>query len=287
MRTVLVTGAGGALGQAVISRLHQEADFHVLTAGRGTADLQIELREAPDFRRLIDKVQPDWILHLAASFSNEFDEAYAVNVEATRRLLEAGLGSAKAPRILLVGSAAEYGVVHPDENPIREEHALNPVSVYGLSKAWQTQLARLYAERGVDVVMARLFNLDGPGLSDRLFVGRIQRQIEELCNGTRTAIEVGPLTATRDYVSADVAAEQIFSIAMLGRSGRAYHVASGKPITMRALLQSMLAVRGLQNVEVREGVALSTRAGYDVPSIYADMTSTTELVQQRKQSDAA
>jgi len=287
MKTVLVTGAGGALGQAVVSRLRRESDVRVLTAGRGAQDVQVDMANSPDFRRLIADLQPHWILHLAATFSNEFDEAYAINVEATRQLLEAALESAGSPRILLVGSAAEYGAVRPDENPIREEHALNPVSVYGLSKAWQSQLALLYAGKGVDVVIARLFNLDGPALSDRLFVGRVQKQIEELRAGTRSKIEVGPLSAVRDYIHADDAAELILSIAALGRSGQTYNVASGKPTTMREVLRSMLAAGGLQDAEVRESAALSNRTGYDVPEIYADMTSTHGLVQQRNKIGAS
>jgi GDP-4-dehydro-6-deoxy-D-mannose reductase len=286
MKYILVTGAGGALGRAVVARFRKEAGCRILTAGRGGEDLRFDLRNAPDFMRLIEEAKPDLILHLAATFSNEFDEAYTANVEGTRRLLEAALAADKAPRVLLVGSAAEYGAVRPDDNPIRESHALGPVSVYGLSKAWQAQLASLYAARGADVVVARLFNLEGPGLSERLFGGRIQQQIREIREGRRTEIEVGPLTAIRDYVGADEAADQIVAIAALGQSGCTYHVASGRPVTMRDLLGVMLAAEGLTGVTVRESAALSNRAGYDVPAIYADMTSTQQLMQQRKHSAA-
>lgn len=287
MKRILVTGAEGALGQAVVACLKKDPNCVVVTAGRHSEGLHIDMRNAPDFRTLLDRSRPALILHFAATFSNEFEEAYAVNVEATRQLLEAALSSSSPPRILLVGSAAEYGAVHPEENPIREDHPLNPVSIYGLSKAWQTQLAVLYASRGVDVVVARLFNLQGPGLSERLFVGRVQKQIREVLEGRRTGLELGPLTAVRDYVQADDAAEQLVAIATHGQGGRIYHVGSGKPVMMRELLRSMLAANGLGHIVVRESPTLSNRAGYDVPAIYADMSRTQQLMQQRTQSAAA
>ena len=127
---------------------------------------QLDVRDRSRFVSAIDSVEPDLVLHLAATFANDFDEAYSVNVAATRHLLDKVEQSGRRTRILLVGSAAEYGVVRSDENPIREDRVLAPVSIYGLTKAWQTQLAGLYASRGVDVVVARIFNLDGPGLSN-------------------------------------------------------------------------------------------------------------------------
>jgi len=186
--------------------------------------------------------------------------------------------------VLLVGSAAEYGAVAIEENPIREDHALHPQSVYGLTKSWQTQLAGFYARRGVQVVVARLFNLEGPGLSTRLFVGRVQAQIEEVRKGVRSAFEFGPLGAIRDYVDSDEAARQMLAVALRGEPGQVYHVGSGKPVTMRTLLERLLASQEIAGIPVHESPALTNRAGYDVPAIYADMTKTLQLMGEGEQS---
>jgi len=152
----------------------------------------------------------------------------------------------------LIGSAAEYGVVRLEENPIREDRVLNPVSIYGLTKAWQTQLAGYYASSGVDVVVARVFNLDGPRLSERLFIGRLQKQIAEVLACQKTVIELGPLTAIRDYVSTDEAADQVLAIAEHGETGRVYHVASGLPVKMRDILVRYLSIHKLDASIVHE-----------------------------------
>lgn len=281
MKTVMVTGATGALGQAVIGLLRKGANCRVIAASRQCDDtngLQLDVSDHRQLAAAIDSTEPDLVLHLAATFAGEFDEAYAINVEAARHLLDAVQQSGRRTRVLLVGSAAEYGAVQPEENPIREDRVLNPVSLYGLTKAWQTQLAGLYASRGVDVVVARVFNLDGPGLSDRLFIGRLQKQIEEVLDGRKSVIELGPLSAIRDYVSTHEAADQILAIAAHAESGSVHHVASGIAVEMRDLLARYLRLHGLDTSIVREAAELSARAGYDAPAIYADVTKTMHLM---------
>jgi nucleoside-diphosphate-sugar epimerase len=290
MKTVLVTGATGALGRAVIARLQKEDGCRVLAASRQPADaagLQLDVRDREQLTAVIGHTRPDLVLHLAASFANDFDEAYAVNVEATRNLLDAVQQSGTGTRVLLVGSAAEYGVVRPEENPIREDHLLVPVSIYGMTKAWQTQLAGLYASRGVDVVVARVFNLDGPGMSERLFIGRLQQQIDEVLAGRKSAIELGPLGAVRDYLSTADAAEQLLAIAAHAKRGQVHHVASGIPVTMRELMVKRLAAYRLDAAIVQEAAELSNRVGYDVPAIYADVSSTMQLMNIWRKSGEA
>lgn len=287
MKTVLVTGATGALGKTVIAYLHNTGKYQVMATSRHGDDetiFSLDVSNSEQFSAVINRIKPDLLLHLAATFVNDFDEAYAVNVDATRHLLDAVKKSGFNIRVLLVGSAAEYGAIRPEENPIREDHALNPVSIYGLSKAWQTQFAGLYASQGMDVVVARVFNLDGKGLSERLFIGRLKKQIDDVLAGIKSVIELGPLSATRDYLTLDEAAEQILAIAEHGVSGRIYHVASGIPITMRELLNRYLTTYKLDASIVQESPALTNRTGYDVPVIYADITNTLQLMKTRMEA---
>lgn len=278
-RNVLVTGATGAVGKALVDRLCLNPEqFCVFAPPRRTGDNPLDLLVLDDINRTIDRTKPDLIFHLAATFSNNFDEAYAINVAATRRILQVIEASNRRVRVVLVGSAAEYGPVSPEENPIRESHALRPVSTYGLTKAWQTELSYLYASLGVDVVVARVFNLIGPNLSERLFVGRLYKQIAEMRGGLRKCIEFGPLSAVRDYLSIDLAITQLMAIAENGTAGSVYHVASGVPISMRELLIQELTLHNLQDTVLIEGAGLTNRSGYDVPSIYADISNTMALL---------
>ena len=279
MKRVLVAGATGALGKAVVEYLNGLDGVDVITTSRGgeMADYKLDIRDHEEFARIITLAAPDLILQLAATFSHDFDEAYAINVEANRQLLEIMQRTQIHIRILLVGSAAEYGVLMPEENPVSEDHVLNPVSVYGITKAWQTQLAGLYAGRGVDVVVARVFNLKGENLSEDLFVGRLRSQIDNVLSGQQSVIELGPLTAYRDYIAIEDAAKQIFTVASLGEAGNVYNIGSGKPVQMRELLSSFLEKYEVDPSVVRELDENPDRKGYDVPVIYANIDKVLEL----------
>ena len=196
-------------------------------------------------------------------------------------------GNRARTRVVLIGSAAEYGPVRPEENPIPESRFLNPVSVYGLSKAWQSQLLALYAGRGVDVLCARVFNLYGPGVSEGLFAGRLQRRIEDILAGRQTLVEVGPLSAIRDYLSTAEAARLLLMIAELGLAGEVYHLASGVPVAMEEFLRRQLILHGLDQSIVRTAADFSNHRGYDVPMIYADMRKTKALGMQKEKNGEA
>jgi len=285
MTRVLIFGASGALGRAVVTDLQRREGYSLITAGQQPCALDTipylpcDVCDPRQLATVLDEVQPDWVLHLAAIFTDNLVEARAVNVEPAQQILEWVQHGNRSTRVVLIGSAAEYGVVRPEENPIREDRVLAPVSAYGVSKAWQTQLVGYFARCGVDVVCARIFNLHGPGMSDRLFAGRLDRQIGEVLTGHRSVIEVGPLDAIRDYLDTATAAVQLLAIAHYGCSGQIYHVASGIPLSMQEFLNRELASAGLDSVIVREAAALSNHSGYDVPVIYADLAKAQALLQ--------
>ena len=262
--------------------LESTSDFVVFAPGRGRGENSLDLADRSQIVGAIKRVQPDLIVHLAANFSNKLEDAYSINVNATRHILDVVEDIGCFTRVVLIGSAAEYGPVSVEENPIREDHVLHPVSVYGMTKSWQTELAYLYASRGTDVVVARIFNLVGRGLSEQLFVGRLHRQIDEFRRGERDRIEVGPLSAVRDYIEMDDAVTQLLAIIDFGEAGKVYHIASGHPVSMRELLVRELTAYGLDESIVVEGSALSNRRGYDVPSIYADISRTAGLLKRRE-----
>jgi nucleoside-diphosphate-sugar epimerase len=283
MPTVLVTGGDGALGRSVASHLRLRG-FDVVCgtrrAANGAGFCQLDVTDFASTSAAIHSVKPVTVIHLAATFVNDYDQAYATNVLGAKHILSAVKESGESTRVVLAGSAAEYGLVSPEENPVRESQVLRPVSTYGLTKSWQTNYGLMCAFQEMDVVVARIFNLDGAGLSDRLFVGRINEQIQEVLSGSRKRIEVGSLSAVRDYISIADAAHQLVSITERGQSGQIYHVASGRPIKMRDFLEQRLSSVGLNFEIVDEAPALSIRTGYDVPVIYADISRTVALMDE-------
>ena len=78
-----------------------------------------------------------------------------------------------------------------------------------------------------------------PGLSERLFVGRVERLIDAVSRGEVAADRrSGTSTASRDYVALEQALDQLLVIADSGVTGEVYHVACGVGTSMRELLSS-------------------------------------------------
>lgn len=274
--TTLVTGAGGGLAATVIRRFAASGGGPIIASGRaergGDDYVRCDLSDRADVLSMIRGVRPRLVVHLAGSFRNDFATDVAVNALSAGWMLDALLTAGLDTRIVLVGSAAEYGLVEPGDNPVPETRPLKPMSVYGLTKAMQTQVAEYYAGgRGANVVVARLFNVIGPGLSQRLFVGRAQAQIERYQRGEIDQLEFGNLESERDYLTTDEAADRLALIASLGVRGEVYNVGSGRPVRMRELLRSMLERAGCADAPIVEHIVKGRAAVVDLPCIYADV----------------
>ncbi len=280
--SVLVTGSTGAFGSMLVKWLQNNSSEQIWRTGKKSLKekgyYSCDLTNAPETKSLIAKLRPQLIFHLAGNYVNTHDLDYSINSLGAKHIIEALIEEGINTRVILIGSAAEYGIVSPNENPIKENRVLCPVTVYGLSKAFQTQLGIYFAQNSnIEILIARMFNLQTPGLSEKLFIGRMEKQISAFLRGEIKEIVAGNLDSQRDYISADKAIEQLNMIAKKGKSGEVYHIASGQPIKMKELLHKMLLDARIDPSKIKEDIGAIGKIDYDVPVIYADMTKTNKL----------
>ena len=280
--SVLVTGSTGAFGSMLVKWLQNNSSEQIWRTGKKSLKekgyYSCDLTNAPETKSLIAKLRPQLIFHLAGNYVDTHDLDYSINSLGAKHIIEALIEEDINTRVILIGSAAEYGIVSPNENPIKENRALCPVTVYGLSKAFQTQLGIYFAQNSnIEILIARMFNLQAPGLSEQLFIGRMEKQITAFLRGEINEIVAGNLDSQRDYISADKAIEQLNMIAKKGKSGEVYHIASGQPIKMKELLHKMLLDARIDPSKIKEDIGAIGKIDYDVPVIYADMTKTNKL----------
>jgi len=130
-----------------------------------------------------------------------------------------------------VGSAAEYSNI--SSRRIREDHSAGGNSPYGRTKWAQSTLSLAFgAEAGMKVMVARTFNLIGPGIPQTLVPGALCAQFT---NGEKE-VKVGNLKPERDFIDIRDAVAAYWAICEKGIPGNIYNVSTGKTASIKTLV---------------------------------------------------
>ncbi len=272
---ILITGGGGFIGRALAAHLRAGGKKNVVQADLAAgAGVRCDFSDRTKVLKLLAGLKPRKIYHLIGVFTGGYEENYKVNFLSAKNILDAVLELKLPCRVLLVGSAAEYGL--PGKNPVAETDPLRPMTPYGFTKMLQSRLGEFYVRAyGLDVVVARVFNLAGQGISEALFPGRVNRQIKDFKRGRTSRIKVGRLDSYRDYLPVEEAAAAMALVMDRGAAGGIYNVGSGRPIRMKVLLKRLLAEAGIPFSAVESAPPPAGKP--DVDKIYADISRLNKL----------
>jgi GDP-4-dehydro-6-deoxy-D-mannose reductase len=266
---VFVTGGHGFVGTYLGEHLRACGDEVV-----APHQDEVDLGDQETLTAAVVDAAPDAVIHLAALAHvgeswKDPARTFDVNAVGTLHLLEAARRVTPAPRVLLIGSAEVYGPVQPADLPLTEEHKLNPVTPYAVSKVAAEYLGVQYhAGFGVPVVRARSFNHIGPGQAGRFVVADIAGRIAEaIKNGDTAPIKVGNLSARRDYTDVRDVVRAYRMLVTDGVAGEAYNVCSGVDVSVETLAHRLLALADV-DLRIEEDPALMRPV--DVPVLVGD-----------------
>ena len=141
-------------------------------------------------------------------------------------------------------------MVYADEVPIKETNPLRPLSPYAVSKVTQDFLAYQYfMSYGIRAIRTRGFNHTGPRRGEVFVTSNFAKQVATIEAGKAPAvIKVGNLDAVRDFTDVRDMVRGYVLATEKGKPGEVYNLASGKAITIRAMLDKLIA---LAKVEVK------------------------------------
>lgn len=231
---ILVTGASGLIGRALVERL-QSAGRPVLAVDRvppvDPAGYEVTIAELTDVHRVNALVAAgvDGIIHCGGISGPMVGRDHpaglvGVNVGGTVNLLEAARLFG-IPRFVFCSSIVAYGATPAQQCPVDESAPLTATDVYGASKAAADLLVRAYAaQHGIDARIGRIGWVYGPrrrtpGVVDRLL---------------RSALQGVPVTLDHDgsyplqlvHVDDVAAALLVLYDAEIG-AGRAFNITGG------------------------------------------------------------
>lgn len=230
---------------------------------------QGDLFDSSSVAQILSMAQPDYIFHLAGeanvlfSCANPWD-TFQSNVLSQLNLLEAIRESVPSAKVLVVGSAEEYGLVRPEDLPVKETTPLRPHTPYGVSKIAQDMLGlQYYLQHKVPVIRARSFNHIGARQTERFVASAVSRQIAEIEAGLKPPVlSVGNLSTARDFTDVRDTVRAYYLLLERGTPGEVYNVGSGTSHGIRELLDILL---GFAEVSVRLETDKARLRPSDVP----------------------
>ncbi len=244
---VAVTGATGFVGRHVVAELERRSICTTLICRpsiepspmipRHTV-VSIDLKDAP--AKAFDLIgQPDVLIHLAwgglpnYKSLHHFEEELPAQFSFLKGMVESGLRN-----LLVTGTCFEYGM---QSGPLSEDLEARPNNSYGFAKdALRRQLGFLQQVKLFNLTWTRLFYMYGERQPEASLFPQLKRAVER---GDRLFNMSGG-EQLRDYLPVTEVAKNLVALALNVRDNGVVNVCSGKPISVRRLVEGWIAENG-------------------------------------------
>ena len=274
---VINTGAGGFPGTHLINflRKNTQADIKIFCLGK-THNVHCEnlyvgsIKNKELINKFISKVRPDYLFHLAgtSNSADNIDQIKLVNTDFSKFLLEAidKNNLQHKTKILITGTAAEYGKVPSSELPISENLIPKPASVYGKTKYAQTLHALKWQKTNKKLVVVRPFNIIGSNMPKHLALGDFIHQIESISK--KGILKTGNINVNRDFIDVyDVVNLMWKLINNHDAYGEVINICSGIGVSVADILDELIKLSDKNITIVNETARLKKN---DIPIHFGD-----------------
>lgn len=251
--TCLVTGASGFIGSRLV-RVLVSSGAEVVAAVRPTSEpwrldniketvdiKPYDLAESGHVREIVVSTKPDFVFNLAA-YGVRYSEQdrnllFRVNSICPSELMLAA-AQLSIRRFVQIGSGFEFA---PSNDRMDENARIEPVNLYGVSKAAASMTARGTAEEfDLRVSLVRPFSVYGPGEDERRFVPYV---ITSALRGMDVKITAG--TQLRDYLYVDDLVDAIMRAAIMPTARfTSYNVGGNEQIAIKDLAKKIISLTG-------------------------------------------
>jgi len=245
-KIILVTGGAGFIGSNLVDKLIKKGHKVVVIDNLSTGKKENLNQKAkfykidicdPKISLVFKEEKPKIIFHYAAqidvrkSLENPLRDA-EINILGTLNILE-NCQRFKVKKFIFASSVGVYG--EPKILPVKENHCLNPIAHYPITKLTVERYLNYYQTQGLDFVSLRYSNVYGPRQISTGEGGVIAVFINKLLKGERPII-FGDGNQTRDFLYVDDAVLAAIK-ALRAPSGSIYNIGTNKEITINNLFK--------------------------------------------------
>ncbi|MEW5895445.1 MAG: NAD-dependent epimerase/dehydratase family protein [Candidatus Omnitrophota bacterium] len=280
----VVTGGAGFIGSHLASYLSDRGKRVVAIDNgtfRGPDNLQLMNIKAefieksitdPAVFESLESCEVDTIYHLASPANVPFSvrrplEDFKVNMQGTLNVLE--FAREKKAQVIFPSTVSVYA--KDSAKPISEKAEIHASSPYAAAKIGGENYCYAYTNcYGVRTVVARLFNVYGPGMNKYV----IHDFIRKLQANPKSLTIMGTGQQVREYTYIDDVVRAFVLLAERGESGTAYNVGTGIPVRIIDLAKMIIEEMGLKDVEL---ICTNEEAVGDIQEWYGDITRLNKL----------
>ncbi len=282
-KRVFITGISGFAGSYLAKHLTLTGGYEVFGSVYGSTFVPevdeknlfpVNLMDIAETKKIIAQVKPHWLFHLAAltSPAESFENPAAHmsnNITAQVHVLEALREVQGIERVMVTGSAEEYGFVSKEENPLTEMTPLRPASPYAVSKIAQDFMGYQYFKSyGLPIIRVRPFNHTGPGQSPAFVISSFAKQIAEIeAQGIDGILQVGNLESVRDFTAVEDMVRAYELVMQKGLPGDVYNLGSGEGTQIQTIVDLLV---GMAKVRIETRVDPSRLRPSDTPVLICD-----------------
>ncbi|MDQ7250337.1 NAD-dependent epimerase/dehydratase family protein [Dongia sedimenti] len=245
---VLVTGANGFLGAALLAELGKRKVDCIATDVAGSAPLPsgmqvLDVRDGPGVRAIMERTRFDTVFHCGAVsgpmvMADRPLDIWNINATGTANLLEAARLT-ETGRVVVCSTVEVYG--EAVTGVATETTRPQPDGVYGASKLAAEQAALAYhGEHGLDTVALRFSWIYGPGRKTPTTLAAL---LADSLRGTPTRVEGHPADMTH-YLFIEDAVEGLLRAATVAalRGERVFNITAGAGTPLSEILDQVRAV---------------------------------------------
>jgi nucleoside-diphosphate-sugar epimerase len=232
-KNILVTGANGFVGKALLKALSTRTEFTVFGIDRSDGDIS---KMEFNFKNI------NHVIHLAArtyvpdSWQNPIP-FYQTNVIGTLRVLEFCKRCGASATVL---SSYVYG--EPDFLPITEKHPRKSFNPYCHSKILMEDICDYYTNTyQLSISILRPFNLYGPGQPETFLIPTIIKQVFSVAYNEVTVMDLKP---KRDFLYIDDLIKAIL-LSILNPSSKVLNVGSGTSYSVIEIINIIMQISGI------------------------------------------
>jgi dTDP-6-deoxy-L-talose 4-dehydrogenase (NAD+) len=284
---IVVTGATGFIGKHLIKYL-TDRGLKPIGVGRnpkklkeisntfGIPSIECDIK-SPGNNRLLNFDKPDIVIHLAWGALHNYNSPVHIEEELPahynflKKLITNG-----AKRVIVAGTCLEYGL---QNGVLSEDSFTDPVTAYAIAKdALRRYLWVLQKQVSYSLIWLRYFYMYGPGQSEKSLLS----QLDSAINSGEPVFNMSKGEQVRDYLAIEEAARITAFIAKSNKADGIFNICSGKPVSIRRLVEK-------RKTELRSDIVLNLGAvaypDYEPMAFWGDNRKISDLMESHQNHD--